>query len=141
MLYSAVQGLRVVVGRDRCLVTRTPLPLNPGKIIGQYKYHSQTSPRAWQVQHSVTVESGEVEGLPGAVVAACPARSVIWARDIPVQETIQLALQVLVSTGSTTRKLSRLARWSHWAGVRRAARVQVSGFIQYYRSECSYQAR
>jgi len=82
--------VRVIKDSKKCLVTKMEESINPGKIIGNFKYFSKTDTDRSQTNYMITVETGEEHEISTSdqIQAACQGMKVVMARDVNVTKDL-----------------------------------------------------
>ena len=82
--------MRVIKDSTKCLVTKMKESMNPGKMIGNFKYFSKTESDRSQTNYMITVETGQEHEIvtSAGIEAACQGRKVMMAEDVSVTKEL-----------------------------------------------------
>ena len=82
--------MRITKDSQKCLVTKLEETINPGKMIGNFKFFSKTETDRSHTSYLITVEAvpdHEIVSSP-EIEAACPGRRVVMGEDVSVTEDL-----------------------------------------------------
>ena len=82
--------MRITKDPKKCLVTRLEETINPGKMIGNFRYFSKTETDRSETSYLITVETKpdhEIVSSP-EIEAACSGRRVVMAEDVSVTRNL-----------------------------------------------------